>query len=125
MKNFEAFVANLPEEKRITIENDGTTGFEVAVRKDHALASDVIMDAIKDEMQKIEQIGAIRAKLAKAIDDTMGKLTVRDDFFNALFTGVFKFQLPKVFYPFENNGENIFWYSHHIPNPNACRPLQK
>lgn len=101
---FEAFAAAIPEEKRISIENDGTTGFEVAVRKDHALASDVIMDAIKDEMQKAEQITAIRAKLAKAVDDMMSKLTVRDDFFNALFTGVFKFQLPKVLYQFEEYG---------------------
>ena len=97
-----------PEVPPISIRNDGdkstdATAFDV--RRDHVLASPVLMKVVKEELDKVNKYNEVMAQLAEvtaAVSDKANKIengvklraTELPAFFNALFSGVITYRRP-------------------------------
>lgn len=90
--------------RTIQIPNDGAVGNEAKVRKDHVLASRELMDIIREEISKEEQLRDYRQKLEEDKTSISRTITLKENFFNALCTGVVRVNPPKVSYIEEKFG---------------------
>mgnify|MGYP004609615963 CR=1 FL=1 len=97
-----------PEVPPISIRNDGdksTDATAFGVRRDHVLASPVLMKVVKEELDKVNKYNEVMAQLAEvtaAVSDKANKIengvklraTELPAFFNALFSGVITYRRP-------------------------------
>lgn len=78
----------------LVIQNDGMEGMEEEVRKDHVLASDVKINALKSEIYKKDYI----INSVRTIEDMIGSIKnskkYQSEFFNVLMTNVIYFDGP-------------------------------
>ena len=82
--------------------NDGAEGHEEKVRKDHAVASNELIDTIRKENEKRKTLTALKEKLEAAIAATEKRASMIPDFNDAVYAGIIKLQIPKVIWNREN-----------------------
>lgn len=99
-----AYKTNKQPERIISITNDGASGHEAKVRKDHVVDSKEMSDVIRKEIVKEDKL----EETLKALDAAKGGIgsgmMVKENFFNALYSGVISVNIPKVAFNEEKFG---------------------
>ena len=100
----ETFMESREPVRMIYVPNDGATGHEEKVRKDHIVAARDMMAIIRDELAKEAALEQMLADLKQSKIDIDAKSRIREDFFNAMMCGVFTYKIPMVTYSREELG---------------------
>lgn len=82
----------------ISITNDGALNHEAKVRKDHVVSSADMMNVIRAEFAKETALSEMIKSLEKAEKDVKSQSSMKEEFFNAMMTGVFTYKVPSVIY---------------------------
>lgn len=82
------FMTMLEPERLISIPNDGMSEHEETVRKDHVLASKELMELIEEELEKKKALEKAKEDIEKAKEEAGVKTKKKQQFFDALMTGV-------------------------------------
>ena len=98
-------------ERSIVINNDGASGHEEKVRKDHVVEADVTMEKIAQQIALAQKWSDLAARLEEAVRVEEIHLGLRKEYFNAMMTGVFHYQFPSIKYPRPLFGDQV----HEIP----------
>ncbi len=92
------FVQTRTPARQIAISNDGAESHKDKVRKDHVVAAQDMMAVIRGELKKEDAL----AQMGQELDDALLQLKkdsgLREEFFNAMMTGVFTYKIPSVLY---------------------------
>lgn len=91
-------------ERIIPIANDGASGHEAKVRKDHVVDSKEMSDVIKNEIDKENKLEEILQSLDSAKRGIGAGMMTKENFFNALYSGVIVVNIPKVAFNEEKFG---------------------
>lgn len=91
-------------ERIISITNDGASGHEAKVRKDHVVDSKEMSDIICSELAKKDELEKLMKKLDAAKNSIGSNMMAKENFFNALYSGVVSVNIPKVSYNEEKFG---------------------
>ena len=84
--------------KKISIQNDGMPGYEEKVRKDYVVSSKEISNIICEEINKENELNYLVTKLVDTKDDIVGRIISKDNFFNAVYSGIITINLPEIFF---------------------------
>lgn len=104
VSDIEAYRNNREPEKIISIANDGASGHEAKVRKDHVVDSREMSDVIRAELDKEKKLREILKKLDEAMNGIGSDMMAKENFFNALYAGVIAVNIPKISYHEEKFG---------------------
>lgn len=102
--DIEAYRNSREPEKIISVTNDGASGHEAKVRKDHVVDSKEMSDIIRTELDKERRLEETLKKLDAAKSGIGSDMMERENFFNALYAGVIAVNIPKVSYNEEKFG---------------------
>lgn len=102
---------NRKYERTIVINNDGASGHEEKVRKDHVVEADMTMELICRQIALEQKWRDLAKKLETAISADEVRMKLRKEYFNAMMTGVIHYQFPAVKYPKPLFGDRV----HEIP----------
>lgn len=91
-------------ERIISITNDGAFGHESKVRKDHVVDSKEMSDVIRAEIGKEDKLEETLKAIKMGIDRIVIRMMAKENFFNALYSGVIAVNIPKVSYNEEKFG---------------------
>lgn len=89
---------NRKYKRSIVISNDGASGHEEKVRKDHVVEADMNMELICEQIALEQKWRDLEKKLESAISAEDARLKLRKEYFNAMMTGVLHYQFPSVKY---------------------------
>ena len=89
---------NRKYERSIVISNDGASGHEEKVRKDHVVEADMNMELICEQIALEQKWRNLEKKLQNAISAEEERLKLRKEYFNAMMAGVLHYQFPSVKY---------------------------
>ena len=89
---------NRKYERTIVISNDGASGHEEKVRKDHVVEADMTMELVCRQIALEQKWRDLMKKLHSAISDEEVRMKLRKEYFNAMMTGVLHYQFPAVKY---------------------------
>ncbi len=92
----ELYRAKKEPERIIAITNDGVSGHEAKVRKDHVVGSKEMSDVIRAELKKERELDEILKKLDEAKSGIGSGALAKENFFNGLCAGVIAVNIPKV-----------------------------
>ena len=98
------FRSSRKDERIVSITNDGAFGHEEKVRKDHVIASKEMSDTICEELAKEDKLDELLTNLDAAIVGLGTSMQEKDNFFNALYSGVITVNIPKLTYNEEKFG---------------------
>lgn len=90
-----------------SIANDGAPGHEAKVRKDHVVDSKMMCDIIKEELDKKAKLIDALERLQSTKSGISSGMMLKDNFFNALYTGVISVNVPRVTYTEERRGMKV------------------
>ena len=93
------YMDNRQHKRSIVISNDGASGHEEKVRKDHVVEADVTMEIICQQIALERKWKDLMSKLEAAVREEEQRMNLRKEFFNAMMTGVIAYQFPLVKYP--------------------------
>ena len=90
--------------KKISIRNDGMSGHEEKVRKDHVVSSKEMSDIIREELNKETILDQCESELEEAKNSIGSGIKSKDDFFNAVYSGIISINIPKITFITETFG---------------------
>lgn len=90
------YTDNKEPEKIISVTNDGVSGHEAKVRKDHVVGSKEMSDVIRAELDKERKLDEILKNLDAARNGIGSGVMAKENFFNGLCAGVISVNIPKV-----------------------------
>lgn len=85
-------------ESLTSVKNDGAPGHEPKVRKDHVLSSWEMIGSIRREIEKSERLETLLTQLAASKADISQSVMQKENFLNALYSGVIAVKPPKISY---------------------------
>lgn len=92
------FIKTRQPARLIAVPNDGASGHEEKVRKDHVLSAGNMIRVILAELEKEAKLEQMQKQLNAAKGDVDAKARIREAFFNAMMCGVFTYKIPTVIY---------------------------
>lgn len=96
--------ANKQPEHVISIPNDGAFGHEAKVRRDHVIDSREMSDVIRDEIAKEDKLEEVLKALDLTKSGIGSGIMAKENFMNALYSGVITVNIPRVSYNEERFG---------------------
>lgn len=102
--DIEAYRNSREPERIISVTNDGASGHEAKVRKDHVVDSKEMSDIIRAELDKEQKLEEILKNLDAVKSGIGSNMMAKENFFNALYAGVIAVNIPKVSYNEEKFG---------------------
>lgn len=96
---------NTRQPQRIkSVPNDGTSGHKEKVRKDHVVDSAEMIADICAELAKEDQLNTLLEELQQEVETRGTGMLKKENFFNAVYSGVITVNIPKISYSEEKFG---------------------
>lgn len=97
-KQLAAFKETREPARLIAMTNDGADSHKEKVRKDHVVAAQDMMNILRGEIAKEDALTKMDADLTAAASALKIGAGLREEFFNAMMSGVFTYKVPTVIY---------------------------
>ena len=102
-----AYKSNKQPEQIISITNDGAPGHEPKVMKDHVVDSKKMSDVIRSEIAKEDKLEEVLKSLDAARTSIGSGMMSKENFKNALYTGVISVNIPRITCSEERRGMRV------------------